>query len=97
MRKKRFKRKVCYFSSFLILCLVLYSCLQDEWDIDSHETADQVVEGKNRELTVGVARSWYETSQAPVVATRSVVTNFELMTKMRWKKAYESRKGNLKL
>ncbi|WP_347073580.1 hypothetical protein [Bacteroides thetaiotaomicron] len=97
MRKERFKRKVCYFSSFLILCLVLYSCLQDEWDIDSHETADQVVEGKNRELTVGVARSWYETSQAPVVATRSVVTNFELMTKMRWKKAYESRKGKFEV
>lgn len=97
MRKERFKRKVCYFSSFLVLCLVLYSCLQDEWDIDSHETAGQVVEGKNRELTVGVARSWYETSQAPVVATRSVVTNFELMTKMRWKKAYESRKGKFEV
>lgn len=97
MRKKRFKRKVCYFSSFLILCLVLYSCLQDEWDIDSHETADQVVEGKNRELTVGVARSWYETSQAPVVATRSVVTNFELMTKMRWKRLMKAVKANLKL
>lgn len=97
MRKERFKRKVCYFSSFLVLCLVLYSCLQDEWDIDSHETADQVVEGKNRELTVGVARSWYETGQAPVVATRSVVTNFELMTKMRWKKAYESRKGKFEV
>ena len=97
MRKERFKRKVCYFSSFLVLCLVLYSCLQDEWDIDSHGTADQVVEGKNRELTVGVARSWYETGQAPVVATRSVVTNFELMTKMRWKKAYESRKGKFEV
>lgn len=97
MRKEKFKRRVCYFSSFLLLCLVLYSCLQDEWCLDSDGTAGKVVEGKNRELTIAIARSWYEANQAPVVATRSVVTHFELMTKLRWKQAAESRKGDFEV
>ncbi len=78
---------------FSLQFLVLYSCIQDEWNPYSDGTTSKVVEGKNRELTIAVARSWYEANQAPVVATRSVVTHFELMTKLRWKQATESRKG----
>lgn len=97
MRKERFKRRVCSFGGFLLLCLVLYSCLQDDWSLDPGGTTTKVVEGKNRELTITVARSWYEANQAPVVSTRSVVTHFELLTKLRWKQATESRKGHFEV
>lgn len=97
MRKKEFKRIVCYSGGFLLLCLLLYSCLQDEWKSESNSTTGKIIEGQNRELTISVARSWYEANQAPVVATRSVVTNFELMTKLRWKQASESRKGDFEV
>lgn len=97
MRKERFKRRVCSFGGFLLLCLVLYSCLQDDWSLDPGGTTTKVVEGKNRELTITVARSWYEANQAPVVSTHSVVTHFELLTKLRWKQATESRKGHFEV
>ena len=96
MRKERIKQNVCYLTGFLFLCLILYSCLQDESDWGS-DTADKVVLGKNRELTVDVAQSWYEANQAPVVTTRSVATNVELMTKLHWKKAFECSRGRFEV
>lgn len=97
MKTKRIKRPVCYFVGLLAFGLMLYSCLQDETDLDSQETTGKVIKGKNRELSIDVARSWYEAHQTPVVTTRSVVTHFELMTKLHWKKGYENRKGKFEV
>ena len=97
MKTKKIKRPVCYFVGLLTFGLILYSCLQDETDLDSQETTGKVIKGKNRELSIDVARSWYEARQTPVVTTRSVVTHFELMTKLHWKKGYENRKGKFEV
>ena len=97
MKTKRIKRPVCYLVGLLAFGLMLYSCLQDETDLDSQETTGKVIKGKNRELSIDVARSWYEARQTPVVTTRSVVTHFELMTKLHWKKGYENRKGKFEV
>ena len=97
MKTKRIKRPVCYLAGLLVLGLILYSCLQDETDLDSQETTGKIIKGKNRELSIDVARSWYEAHQTPVVTTRSVVTHFELMTKLHWKKGYENRKGKFEV
>ena len=97
MKIKRIKRPVCYLVGLLAFGLMLYSCLQDETDLDSQETTGKVIKGKNRELSIDVARSWYEARQTPVVTTRSVVTHFELMTKLHWKKGYENRKGKFEV
>ena len=97
MKTKRIKRPVCYFVGLLAFGLMLYSCLQDETDLDSQETTGKIIKGKNRELSIDVARSWYEAHQTPVVTTRSVATHFELMTKLHWKKGYENRKGKFEV
>lgn len=97
MRKVKIKRYVCYFAGLAALCLILYSCLQDESDWGAQETSGKVIKGKNRELSVDVARSWYEAHQTPVVSTRSVATDFELLTKLHWKKGYENRKGKFEV
>ena len=97
MKTKRIKRPVCYLAGLLVLGLILYSCLQDETDLDSQETTGKIIKGKNRELSIDMARSWYEAHQTPVVTTRSVVTHFELMTKLHWKKGYENRKGKFEV
>ena len=97
MKTKKIKRAVCYLVGLLAFGLMLYSCLQDETDLDSQETTGKVIKGKNRELSIDVARSWYEARQTPVVTTRSVVTHFELMTKLHWKKGYENRKGKFEV
>ena len=97
MKTKRIKRPVCYLVGLLAFGLMLYSCLQDETDLDSQETTGKIIKGKNRELSIDVARSWYEAHQTPVVTTRSVVTHFELMTKLHWKKGYENRKGKFEV
>lgn len=97
MKTKKIKRPVCYLVGLLAFGLMLYSCLQDETDLDSQETTGKVIKGKNRELSIDVARSWYEAHQSPVVTTRSVATHFELMTKLHWKKGYENRKGKFEV
>jgi len=97
MKTKRIKRPVCYLVGLLVFGLMLYSCLQDETDLDSRETTGKIIKGKNRELSIDVARSWYEAHQTPVVTTRSVATHFELMTKLHWKKGYENRKGKFEV
>ena len=97
MKTKRIKRPVCYLVGLLAFGLILYSCLQDETDLDSQETTGNIIKGKNRELSIDVARSWYEAHQTPVVTTRSVATHFELMTKLHWKKGYENRKGKFEV
>ena len=92
MRKDRVKCRICYFGGFLAICLLLYSCLKDESDWDLQKTSNGVIKGKNRELSLDAALSWYEANQTPVVATRSVDTKFELLSKLHWKKGLESRK-----
>ena len=92
MRKEEVKRRACYFGSFLVLCLILYSCLKDESDWELQKTSNGVIKGKNRELSVATALSWYEANQTPVVSTRSVDTKFELLSKLHWGKGLESRK-----
>ena len=50
MKTKRIKRSVCYLVVLLIFGLILYSCLQDETDLDSQETTGKIIKGKNREF-----------------------------------------------
>ena len=54
MKTKRIKRSVCYLVVLLIFGLILYSCLQDETDLDSQETTGKIIKGKNRELSIDV-------------------------------------------
>lgn len=54
MKTKRIKRPVCYLVGLLAFGLMLYSCLQDETDLDSQETTGKVIKGKNRELSINV-------------------------------------------
>ena len=96
MRKEKVKRRVCYFGSFLVLCLILYSCLKDESDWELQKTSNGVIKGKNRELSVATALSWYEANQTPVVSTRSVDTKFELLSKLHWEKASKAERRSLK-
>ena len=56
MKTKRIKRPVCYLVGLLVFGLMLYSCLQDETDLDSRETTGKIIKGKNRELSIDVAR-----------------------------------------
>ena len=86
MKTKRIKRPVCYLVGLLAFGLILYSCLQDETDLDSQETTGKIIKGKNRELSIDVARSWYEAHQTPVVTTRCVATHFGLLSRLEWKK-----------
>ncbi len=46
MKTKRIKRPVCYFVGLLAFGLMLYSCLQDETDLDSQETTGKIIKGK---------------------------------------------------
>ena len=92
MRKEKVKRRACYFGGLLVLCLILYSCLKDESDWELQKTSNGVIKGKNRELSLEAALSWYEANQTPVVSTRSVDTKFELLSKLHWGKGLESRK-----
>ena len=92
MRKEEVKRRACYFDGLFVLCLILYSCLKDESDWELQKTSNGVIKGKNRELSVATALSWYEANQTPVVSTRSVDTKFELLSKLHWGKGLESRK-----
>ncbi len=46
MKTKRIKRSVCYLVVLLIFGLILYSCLQDETDLDSQETTGKIIKGK---------------------------------------------------
>ena len=92
MRKEEVKRRACYFDGLFVLCLILYSCLKDESDWELQKTSNGVIKGKNRELSLEAALSWYEANQTPVVSTRSVDTKFELLSKLHWEKGLESRK-----
>ena len=76
MKTKRIKRPVCYLVGLLVFGLMLYSCLQDETDLDSRETTGKIIKGKNRELSIDVARSWYEAHQTPVVTTSNFPFRF---------------------
>lgn len=99
MKTERIKRRIGYFSGFLILTLVLYSCLQDELNLDfrKRETGYVFSRRCNKELTIEVARAWYESRQAPIVTTRSAVGDFELATKLQWRYSLESRQGKFEV
>lgn len=97
MSKEDLKLKIVSLGCFLFLCFVLYSCFQDEWEQAANGKANQIISGKNHVLTISAAHRWYESTQLPVVSTRSVVTNLELLTKMNWSKAVESRRGDFEV
>jgi len=98
MRKEKIKRGIWHLGSFLLLGVLLYSCLQDDWMTNSGRKKNGVIKGKNHDLTVAVARNWYESiNQTPMVTTRSAVTNFELVSKLDWKRAIENRKGDFEV
>lgn len=94
MKKERLKEKIYLWCGSLVFCLVVYSCLHDDWKFDQN---GKVVSGKNKELTIATARAWYEANNKPVAVTRSAVTDFEILTKPRWNKARESRLDNFEV
>lgn len=81
---------VCGFLFFL-----LYACIPDEWIVDSgHELPMKLEFGKNSELTITAAKSWYGTHKKPVSRMVTNVHNkWGFLVSPSWNHAKEWRKG----
>lgn len=80
----------------ILLCLLLYACVQDEWFINKEqEPSNELSIGKNKELTIAAANSWYSNNEAPV--TRMAVTDnnmLGILVAPSWNHAKEWKKGH---
>ena len=84
MKIRQKKRTIRYSGIILFFILLLYSCLHDEFGVETyHENhiGRVFTRRTNKELTIEKARTWYESTQSPIVSTRSASTSFELLTK----------------
>ena len=73
-----------------ILMLVCCACVQDEWAITEHKPSVNLNSGKNKELTIAAAQSWYANHKTPV--TRMAVTqgdNLGFLVAPSWNHAKE--------
>lgn len=78
-----------------ILMLVCYACVQDEWGVKEYEPSVNLSSGKNKELTIAAAQSWYANHKTPV--TRMAVTQSDdlgFLVAPSWNHAKEWRKGD---
>lgn len=76
-------------------CL-FFSCTDSVWDEQNPfpRTGKKKSKYKNEELTLSAAQQWYQEHYAPVVTTRSGVTDStELMMKPYWEKGTEMHRG----
>lgn len=80
----------------ILLCLLLYACVQDEWFINKEqESSNELSIGKNKELTIAAAKSWYNNNETPV--TRMAVTDnnmLGILVAPSWNHAKEWKKGH---
>lgn len=96
MRRKTRKSRFWLLGVCVLFCLLVYSCLQNEWLLD-YETTDKVVAGNNKELTASKAEQWYNATNLPVATVRSLSSESEILTKPKWAEAQESRKGDFEV
>lgn len=86
MRKHRLSHFKWLIFVEAFICCAFYSCINDDW---LTETATHS-KSKNEELTVAVARQWYESQYAPVVTMRSSPSDpTERLLKPDWTSAKE--------
>ena len=100
MKIRQKKRMIRYSGIILFFILLLYSCLHDEFGVETyHENhiGRVFTRRTNKELTIEKARTWYESTQSPIVSTRSASTSFELLTKPNWRFSHESKKGKFEV
>lgn len=96
MKRKMQKKGFYLWGAVAFLCLLVYSCLPDEWSLDAG-TTDKVVLGNNKELTASEAEQWYADNNLPVATVRSLSSEDEILTKPKWAEAKESLQGNFEV
>lgn len=96
MRQKKLE-KHCWLLTLLVLfCLLVYSCLQDDWGADTL-SKDRVILGSNKELTSSEAERWYNATNPSMATVRALSSTNEIQTKPKWSAAIESRRGNFEV
>lgn len=90
MKKKR------YLFTFGMVALLLYACVQDGLFMDEQqELPNELTVGKNRELTVAVAKEWYVNNESPVTRMGVSQRNVSgILVTPSWNHAKEWKKGN---
>ena len=100
MKIRQKKRTIRYSGIILFFILLLYSCLQDEFGVETYQEnhiGRVFTRRTNKELTIEKARTWYESTQSPIVSTRSASTSFELLTEPSWRFSQESKRGKFEV
>lgn len=82
------------FGLLVLFCLLVYSCLHDEWGAD---TIDGITLGNNKELTASEAERWYNGTNQSIATVRALNSTDVIATKPRWSRAVESRKGKFEV
>lgn len=96
MKRKMRKGHLRLSLLLMLFCLLIYSCLQDDWISDAG-MVNKVIKGNNKELTVVEAEQWYNATNLPVASVRSMNSESEILTKPKWGEAKESRKGDFEV
>lgn len=75
--------------------LLLYACVRDELFTDRQQgLSNELVVGKNRELTVAAAKEWYVNNEAPVTRMGVTQSNVSgILVTPSWNHAKEWKKG----
>lgn len=91
---KNMKKKRLLFT-FGMVALLLYACVQDGLFMDEQqELPNELTVGKNRELTVAVAKEWYVNNESPVTRMGVSQSNVSgILVTPSWNHAKEWKKG----
>lgn len=79
-----------------IIFLLLYACVNDDWlpDNKTQELPAKLTFGKNRELTIEIAKNWYTMNEMPVTRMATTHDNkLGFLVTPSWNHAKEWKKG----
>lgn len=80
MKQKNVKKQFWLLGLLILFCMLVYSCLHDDWGTDTL-SKDRVVLGSNRELTTSEAERWYNATNPPIATVRALSPTGEIQTK----------------
>lgn len=89
------KQFVLIWGVFYITLFMTYACTHDEWLDEKQNSFTDLISGKNQELTIPVAKSWYSANKSPVTRMATVDSNYlGFLVSPSWNHAKEWRKGH---
>ena len=76
-----------------ICACILYACVKELEESRENNSPDELITGKNTELTMAAARQWYNANNQPVVELRSGKKKDGSLVMPIWEKAKERKRG----